>query len=195
MIMTLHEKYLGLYKTYESLLRDNGSEPRLVEQTLETENPGKAARLRMCRLFRNYLTHEDDIGFLEPTERMMDFLTAEVQELQYKDDAVRKHLRTPASCSFDVKVKCSDALAKILSGKLEYVVRVDGNNYDLIAAYDVMASYMESRTGRIGAVKAMKQKVRFIEPTAKYKTLDDSRVYICTSDGTSAGKFLGVVKF
>ena len=78
------EKLLSSYKDYESLVRDTGRDPKEVEdQAPELEGQ----RLRMCRLFRNYLSHVNDPGFLEPTAKMTGFLARRVTELKMAGDA------------------------------------------------------------------------------------------------------------
>ena len=121
--MTTADKYLNLYKAWESLLRDTGSDIRTLESGLETTDPAQFARVRMCRLFRNYLTHENDPGFLVPTDKMFDFIESQVNELKSRDDIVKKHLRYTSNYLFEHSIKCSVVLEKALPGKITIVVR------------------------------------------------------------------------
>lgn len=194
--MTVADKYLGLYKEYETLLRENGSDVRTVESEAEQADPAKFARIRMCRLFRNYLTHEHDPGFLEPTDMMFGFLESEVRALKLKDDIVKKHLRYTANYLYDYTVKCTEVLAKACPGRINIIVRknLDGT-LELLSVYDIMMAALEAKTRRIGAVKALRNKPVYCQPFDKLLDLDDSRVHICTSDGTPKGDILGVVRF
>lgn len=193
--MTLQEKYLILYRSYETLLRDAGKDPRLVEQEYETSNPGHAARLRMCRLFRNYLTHENDPGFLEPNDRMMDFLSGIVTELQIQGDSVKKHTKPAGNYIFEDSMKCGDVLAKMIGAKTDIAVRHSKTGYDLCSIHDILALYMASKASKLAAAKALRTKVIIAAPTDKFTGLDSSRVTICTVDGTPEGKLVGYVKF
>lgn len=194
--MTVQDRYLGLYRQYENLLRDDGKDPKSVEQELEVSNPGKAARLRMCRLFRNYMTHENDPGFLSQTDLMEEFLGAEITAMQTKLDVAKKHLRPPAQSIFDEKAKCSEIIEKVVKSKVGFFVRanVDGS-YDILDAFAVMALYVGSKAAKLSVAKCLRMKPQFCGPTDLYSALDRGRIIICTSDGTPQGKPLGVVKF
>ena len=50
-------QFLSLYKTYESLLRDHGTDYRKIEEQQE------GSRMTIMRQIRNYLSHAEDPGF------------------------------------------------------------------------------------------------------------------------------------
>ncbi len=52
----------------------------------------------MVRSFRNYLTHSNDPGFLEPTDKMMSVLEDMIKVLRYKHDTVTNHVKRPSVC-------------------------------------------------------------------------------------------------
>ena len=192
--MTAQESYLTLYKSYENALRDLGRDPRQVEADYETSDPGKAARLRMCRQFRNYLAHEDDPGFLIASDRMTDFLTKEVFDLKVQNDSVKQHTKPAGNYIFEDTVKCGDVLAKLVSTKQVYVIRHSKTGYDICSLYDIMALYMSSKAAKMAVVKSVRMKPVFVAPTDKFVDLDPSKIHICTADGTADGKLVGVVK-
>lgn len=193
--MTVQENYLTLYKSYENALRDMGLDPRQVETDLETSNPSKAARIRMCRLFRNYLAHENDPGFLMPSDKMLDFLSKEVFDLKVKNDSVKQHVKPAGNYIFEDSMKCSDVLAKMGSSKIPVIIRHSKSGYDLCNWSDILALYFSSKTAKLSVAKAIRSKPVFVAPTDKFAELDPARVTICTADGTPDGKVVGVVKF
>ena len=194
--MTVADKYLNLYKTWESLLRDTGSDIRTLESGLEQTDPAQFARVRMCRLFRNYLTHENDPGFLIPTDMMFGFIESQVNELKSRDDIVKKHLRYTGNYLFEHSVKCTVALEKALPAKIQTVVRhnQDGS-CELVSTFDVMQAALASKATKLSAVKALRNKPVYVEAMDKIAALDVTRIHICTSDGSPSGDILGVVKF
>lgn len=192
--MTAQESYLTLYKSYENALRDLGMDPRQVETDLETTDPSKAARLRMCRLFRNYLAHENDPGFLVPSDRMTDFLEREVFDLKVRNDSVKQHTKPAGSYIFEDTAKCADVLAKLVSTKQSFVIRHSKSGYDICSLYDIMALYLSSKAAKMSVVKAARMKPVFAAPTDKFAELDPSKITICTADGKPDGKLIGVVK-
>lgn len=60
------EQFLGLYKTYEGLVRAELEDPKATRDAMA---PPDADKMRMVRQFRNFLAHTDAPGFLEPTEK------------------------------------------------------------------------------------------------------------------------------
>lgn len=189
------EKYLASYKKYETLLRGGGTEPKQVEDELSATDPSTAARLRMCRLFRNYLSHENDPGFLEPTVKMQAFLDKRVFDLESKGDVVKKHLKPAAYGVFAPTAKLGDVLEKLCSAKRDMAAsRVDGK-WVLYGIHDLMVLYVASRAARLKAAKCLKAKPEFAGPMDDFSSLDSTRFVVCTDDGTPDGTVLGVVKF
>lgn len=193
--MQKEEKFLSSFKTYENLLRENGTDTKEVENQLETTNPVCSARLRMCRQFRNYLAHVPDPGFIEPTDKMQKFLDAEILALQMSGDVCKKHLRTPASSIFEPSSKCVDVLEKLVRTKQTMAVCRDGTNYTMYSIFDIVAATLESKAKKMKDVRVLKEKAIFVPPNELMENIDHDRVCICTSDGTPKGKPLGVVNF
>lgn len=194
-VLNSTEKYLASYKKYETLLRGGGTEPKQVEDELSATDPTAAARLRMCRLFRNYLSHENDPGFLEPTVKMQAFLDKRVFDLESRGDVVKKHLKPAAYGVFEPTAKLGDVLEKLCSAKRDMAAsRVDGK-WVLYGIHDLTALYVASRAARLKAAKCLKAKPAFAGPMDDFNSLDSTRFVVCTDDGTPDGTVLGVVKF
>lgn len=194
-VLNASEKYLASYKKYETLLRSGGTEPKQVEDELSATDPSTAARLRMCRLFRNYLSHENDPGFLEPTVKMQAFLDKRVFDLESRGDVVKKHLKPAAYGVFEPTAKLGDVLEKLCSAKRDMAAsRVDGK-WVLYGIHDLTALYVASRAARLKAAKCLKAKPAFAGPMDDFSSLDSTRFVVCTDDGTPDGTVLGVLKF
>lgn len=183
------EKFLSLYKEYETLVRSMYSrEPKDLEDEFPDPRQG---RLRMCRQFRNYLSHQEDPGFLEPTDKMLKFLGERVSDLKSEKDVVRKHLKKPEVCMVMENAKASEAWEKFI--KLEClvlpVVYKDGR-YGMLSVFDVMGV---RGTTKVNTLKIKPVKPLYCGPLQLFKDLDMDAFYLCTSDGTPDGKLLGKV--
>ena len=83
------EQFLGLYKTYEGLVRAESEDPKAVGDAMA---PPDADKMRMVRQFRNFLAHTDAPGFLEPTDKMLAFLGAQVKAWSSRGEIGRAHV-------------------------------------------------------------------------------------------------------
>lgn len=97
------EKLLAQYRVYENLVRTAGFDPKTLEDSMDET---KSNEMRMVRMFRNFLSHNQVPGFLEPTDKMLAFLDKEVQEWTMRGDVVKKHLKTPAAAVCEEKETC-----------------------------------------------------------------------------------------
>lgn len=189
------DKFLRDYKEYEGLLREQGTDPRQIESRLETTDPVKFSRLRITRQLRNYLSHINDPGFIEPTPKMQRFLESEVLTLKMAGDVCKKHLRTPAAAVCGPSDKCVNVLNKMLAAKATIMVCKSDTTYTLHTIFDIASVVLESKAKRMKDVRAIREKPAFVQPTEFMDRLDPTKVTVCTSDGTPEGKLLGVVKF
>lgn len=190
--MTKQEKFLNLYKDYETLVRSAGQDPKLLEDTMDEVRGG---RMRQCRLFRNYMSHNNDNGFLEPTDAMMKFLESEVLDWKMRGDVVKKHLKSAAQSICSPKDKCSDVLAKMSKLKTDVLIVSDDGFYT-VSLWDVLNLFLASKSRATVSIKDVKsgaKKVSVVGPTVSISDIDRNVVTVCTSDGTADGKLLGTV--
>lgn len=181
------EEFLGLYREYESLMRDRGLDCKEFEDQADDL---LSNRLRTCRQFRNYLSHTNDPGFLEISDAQIKFLQERVDSMKMEDDVLKKHLKTVAAGTCNEKEKCSDVLAKMSKLKCTVFVVITANGYGLVNIYDVAKSVLASKATKISALK-MTKKFKFAEPLTCMTEVPKT-VIICTDDGTASGKLVGV---
>lgn len=182
------ELFLKLFREYETLLRERGSEPIEEETRMEDEVITKN-RLRLCRQFRNYLVHSADVGFLEVSDKMYSFLEQYHKDLIYQEDVAKKHLRSMNSATCKPTDKCSIALEKMLKLKQDYLIIVtDDSTFHTIDIYSVLKT---TKSAKINTLKPYKRRVLRTEPTQLMIGLDRSDFsYVCIDNG----KCLGIVK-
>ena len=187
--MNKTEQFLTLYREYETLVRDVGQDPKDLEERMPD---AEANRMRMCRLFRNYMSHQNDAGFLEPTEKMMGYLSRKVLDLKLAGDVAKKHLKKKLVVSADMRL--ADALRQVLPLERELILLVGKDGYRVLRLYDMMRLQLEgTKATKVGVVKPSRTKIQYVAPETAISSLDDTAFYVCTSDGTTDGKLLGVV--
>ena len=185
------DKLLSQYRIYENLVRDSGQDPKDVEDGMAEAD---AARMRMIRQFRNFLSHQEAPGFLEPTDKMLAFLDAQVKDWAMRGDVARKHLRTPAASVCDEAETCAEGIAKLAKLKrTKLVVRDKAGGYGLCEIYALASLVASSKSVKLRVAPRLKERPVFVAPDVPVEKIDRDRVNICTADGTASGKLLGVV--
>lgn len=185
--------FLNLYKDYETIVRNHNLEPIDVENNSDEVTQG---RLRLCRQFRNYLSHNNDVGFLEPTSKMIDFLDKQYQNYVLQDDIVKMHLKSANISICDSSDDCTVALEKMCRLKRNYLIIYysDCFKYGIVSIYDVIVAVSKSKSSSLSHVKCMnKMALNIVTPTTLLSDIDTSILTICTSDGTAMGKCLGTL--
>ena len=182
------EKFLNLYREYETLVRNKGLDPRTIEDT--SEDALLQGRLRLCRQFRNYLSHQNDAGFLEISSEMLKFMQTQVDQLKLEGDPLKKHIKTVNAGTVSDKDKVSVALEKMVKLKTNSIIVRTDSGYSLVSIYEVAKALLKSKTIRINTLKTTK-KFSFAAPLDDASTLP-SGIIICTKNGKDDGDLLGI---
>lgn len=188
--MKSQERFLALYKEYELLLRDDDLEVRDVEDSLDGVNKG---RLWLCRHVRNYLSHNNDLSFFEPSQQMLAFLEDKIKTHKLQKDVAKAHLKSLATAACTDKDKCGEVLAKMIKLKHEKMPMSCGSGWCVVSIFDVATSAIKNKATKMGAVKHLREKVRFCSPLDPADSIDREAVILCTDTGDASGKVLGVV--
>lgn len=181
------DKFLALYREYETLVRDAGNEPKDIEDRADDLT---ANRLRICRQFRNYLSHQNDPSFLDVSDSMLRFMQSNVDKLRNARDTLRKHCKRPNLATVTEKDKVSVACERMAQLKSDRIVVVKDGAYGVLSMYDAIKACLTSKTIKVGTLKQSKDYVIGAP-------MDDNDAYasatvICTDDGTPIGKLVGV---
>jgi predicted transcriptional regulator len=89
--MNRNTKYMDLYRRFEMVVRANGyASVKEYEESL-ANNQYKQSQLRICRLIRNYIEHEN-AGFVEASDNMISFLEKEIISLDENETPVKKKM-------------------------------------------------------------------------------------------------------
>lgn len=183
------EKLLSMYRTYEGLVRDSGQDPKDLEQGMEGP---LSSEMTMIRQFRNFLSHVDDPGFLEPTDKMLKVLEAQVKDWSMRGDVAKKHAKAAAVLSG--ADKCADAVAKLAKLKLEKAAcAMPDGGYAVYDIYALATAALSDKRSKVASVKPLREKPAFVGPAVPMKSVDPSGITLCTADGTESGKLHGMV--
>ena len=186
--MKATETFLQLYKEYETLLREKGRDPKSVEEEGEGQIQN---RLRICRQFRNYLSHNHDPGFLFVSDEQIEFLQDQIWKLKMEDDILKKHIKSVATGTCSVDDKCIDALQKMRRLKSTKVVTIKSDGtYGIADVLDVGNEIIRSKVSRMSGIPLTKR-YKFCKPDQPMTDLPNT-IIICTDDGSAKGKLLGV---
>lgn len=187
--MNNNDKYLALYKQYESLLRQHGKEYKDIEDTSPEKIQG---RLRIGRQIRNYLTHNSDLKFLEVSDTMINFYQEMVDTENLENDLVKSHTKSKTVSMVTPKDKCGDALEKMRKLKISYIgVYEDDGILGFATIYDVVAAYMKTKTAKMSDVKISNKfsYAKATDPAIDYKDAD-TPVFVVDNKGKINGTFL-----
>lgn len=191
-MITKTEKFLALYKEYEGIIRSRGIQnPKDAEENMEDAD---AQRMRMCRQFRNYISHNNDAGFLEPTDKMIDFINDMVNSLLMEEDIVKKHLKTASSSMCKSSDHAADALLKLSKMKRETIAVITEKGVSSYNIYDIITKMSKDKDALLSDIKPS-GKVHFCVPTDRISELDRDLLYVCTASENGAGRILGTVIF
>lgn len=191
------EKFLSLYRTYENLLREHGTDYRAVEDKQTN------SRMTMMRQMRNYLVHSEDPGFIAVSPLCLRVLEDMVKEETLKGDIVKKHLVTPAKGSIKEGMKLSEIVywmskTAMLGIQIKPVYNEHTKQFKGVlmlerAAYELMRlGDMEFVPETMGACLEGGT-CRYVKPTDPVPENMGTDYYICTKDGTKDGQYMGYV--
>lgn len=192
--MTRNEQFLAAYKAYESLLREHGKEYRTVEESADDLT---ANRMRISRQIRNYLCHVADPGFLVVADAQILWLERMLKDERLAGDVVKDHLWTmrKASCAEGDPVR--DVMKKLVSlKKTELVVANDTAVLGIVHLVTLTKLFFKDpETILTRKAYGPWGPVACVRPDQPVKDLNPAGPPVCcTSDGTPAGKRLGIWK-
>ena len=189
--------FLALYKEYESLVRENGKDPKEYEESLPDSTANK---LKMCRQFRNFLAHDADEAFLTVGQGQISFMEKVVKNLRSEKDTLKKHAKSISAGACSPKDRVTDAIEKMVKLKTDVLVVYDAfsEKYSVLSIFDAAPAALSSKTTRVSDVKTPKGNLYFdtadrefsrVEQVAKSNSVD---AVVITKDGTPSSQPTGI---
>ena len=191
------DRFLSLYREYETLLRDDGKDYKELEESADDLLQN---RLRINRQLRNYLTHNHDAGFLEISDKQIAFMEKLIFEQKNSMDILKKHIKSAKVAGCLCTYTLDDVLTKMMKLKVTRLPVYDESCVlGLVSWIDVLKAYRAEKrpkTAKLSVVKKLDKKVICMTPDTLMSdmlmTVDPSDMVCCTDSGDKKGKFLGV---
>lgn len=131
------EKFLEAYKKLETILRKTEKYNSVFEYESILTNPETVERLKLCRLIRNYIVHnENSADFVAPTNEMISFLTKQCKEVQKIVKTVGSVCTPVTPVKPDSSMTIRMILKKINDKNLNFYPVVDEKTGKLIGVVD-----------------------------------------------------------
>lgn len=197
MMVEQNQRFLELYRAYETVLREQGLDYFSVNE--QAEPPLLKSRMTMVRQMRNYLTHVNDVDFLSVTDAQLRFLADLIRNQKAKGDSVRKHLISAKKCAVSVTDSVFDALALLSKHELSELFVLDEDRLLLrgvCSSIQLLKTYVKDTDARVGKIRRFSKNYGYCEPDGlvsdvlKYVSPEWNYLAV-TSDGTAGGLFVG----
>ncbi len=189
------DKFLELYRTYETVLREQGLDYKTREESSEEPLQG---RLRICRQIRNYLTHNQDVGFLEVSDLQIKTLEQWIEKQKMESDILKKHCKTLKSSSCNVQDKCEDTIRRMLKLNISEIPVMESNQLvGVISLKKIIQTYLDgTKAIKVNKVPLEKKQIVYLawdSPMSVVDSYKEIQTFICCTDtGFKDGKILGI---
>lgn len=131
------EKFLEAYKKLETILRKTEQYNSVFEYESILTDPETVEKLKLCRLMRNYIVHnENGADFVAPTTEMISFIAKQCQEVQKLVKTVETICTPVTSFKSDSPMTIRMILKKINDKNLNFYPVTDGKTGKLIGVVD-----------------------------------------------------------
>lgn len=191
MAKNIKEEFLSAYREFEDTLRSEEPPLTVYEYSMQLdENDNDSKRLQLCRLIRNYLSHQPD-EFIAPSAEMITFIKGKTEEINRKHKTAKDIMTRMTPLTVDTKV--SDAASKLGSKKPFLVVcDKDKQVIGLFTRETIRKAVVEKTHAKtIKTAGGLEKPICFAKPDDLAENVFS--LTIITSDGSAKGTYKGVV--
>lgn len=202
----IYNQFLHIYKLIETEIPNMKAAPidanvRWLEEQMDDND--KRTKLYTCRILRNYIQHHSDFQeFINISPGMITFLNGiyiEVKSENVKNTDIMSKMLVA-----DVKDPITDMIKKMDTRKQDYIPVIKNEKIIGIFSDKVMRQMLvkngkcEKTFDKIEKLLKIPQEVKFensedsIEKTLE-KIKNGVKIIICTDNGKSTGKILGMI--
>lgn len=187
--MSKELEFLELYRTYEGQLRDAGVDYKTLE---EKSDDLLQNRMRICRQMRNYLSHQNDAGFLNISEKQIEFLKDRIREQELQGDILQNHLVTVRAGSCKPEDTLDSVYRKMKRNHTQYLPICEGNHVvGVLSITDVVETLLKG-LNLVSSCKTSGQIVCKPPVTCMEDLPAGVPVICCTEDGRVDKKCFGI---
>ena len=187
-------KFIQQYNNFEKIISDSDTvQARTVlefEESLTLKDAEANQKLKVCRIVRNYIQH-NDVNFVEPSKEMIDFianLSDYVRSLEMSANDVLKKL-TPLTLSDTITA----AAKKLSKNKLMPVVDKKKVCIGIVTDETIRAAVSKGTrpSSKLSNIESLIKSAAIISKDIPVKNITENSVV--TKDGTKNGQYVGVV--
>lgn len=181
----MNNKFLDAYRNLENELRAENKTVLEYENSLQDANVQE--KLKLCRITRNYLSHQDT-KFVLATKEMISFIENLTKEIRLNGSLVKDEMKKVKAIYSNENIKniiqlCAKNIVPIIDKKTNKVL--------YLVDSDILVKNLASGNKKIDIPK----KVPKYKYCKKEDRLDKLKgLYIVTSDGTEKGKYSGILE-
>jgi len=180
----MNDRFLEVFKELEIELRSLGQSVLDYENLLLDDSSDKE-KLKICRISRNYLSHQD-MKFITCSKEMIDFIENLALTMHRKSHIVANELIRQKT------VKSNEYLKNILPLLVKCEVPVEDTNGQIICLIN-SNEYIKMLNKGIKRLDLPKRlpKLNYVSKDTKIDNLDTG-IYVVTSNGQINGKYIGL---
>jgi hypothetical protein len=188
----MNQEFLDAYRIFEETLRNEEPSLTVYEYSARfDENSNDTKKLQLCRLTRNYLSHQPD-SFITPTKEMVEYIQAQTNEILKKHKTAKDIMTKMTPITSDMKI--SEAAAKLGSKKPCLVVCDKEKHIEGLLTRETIRKAVADKTHSktiktAGGLEKPTNIVSINEPAENIKCFS-----VVTSDGTINGLYKGIVQ-
>lgn len=181
--MTTNDKFLAAYKQLEAELKYDEKTVLDYEGTLQSS---EAEQMKCCRIMRNYMAH-NDLEFLSTSNNQIKFLNEHINLIKKSAKCVKNFMKKLALSKETEQLKNLAVIvqkygvAPMNTSKGIYLA-----NSDTIVANYVVGNKKVNIPSKL-------PKYKYISPDIRIADIPLNETFIVTDDGTSKGKYLGIL--
>ena len=178
-------KFLDTFRNLENELRYENKSVLDYENSLKDTN--KQEKLKLCRITRNYLVHQDT-NFASVNKEMILFLEQITKEIRLKSKTVKDEYKKikpvyPTDTLRNILPLCAKNIVPVINKKTKQLVYIIDN--------EVFIKNLAKGNKKIDIPKKL-PKYNYVEKNDRLDNLKG--LYVVTTDGTENGEYLGILK-
>lgn len=179
----INDKFLDSFRALDSELKLNGTTVLDFENTLEGTDQEK---LKVCRIMRNYMAH-NDTSFLTASNEQSKFLDSLTTNLRKKAHIVKDEMKRIKAIKYTEPIK--NVLAQIVKFP---IVPIETKLGIFLVTESILLDQLSKGNKKI-AIPVRLPKYKYVSKTDRLDSIT-SGTYIVTEDGTAKSTYIGLLK-
>lgn len=196
-----NDEFLSLYKDLENLIPQIGF-TNMLDYENSIADINRANKLKLCRMIRNYLSHNSDGNdFIPLSSGITQFIVAEIMIVKSHFQTVKDILIPPSRAKTIVKTDTMDRIIDKFANYNQVIVYDENKHIIGMITNKQIVDIILNNKGSLSNLKKIQAKdmVVKLSPAIKFCKKDDilsdiDGYRIVTSDGTKDGIVQGIIR-